>query len=307
MSYSLPLKKDFKVKELTQKDVEFTNAYQKNLKNKATEKKYFFIKNIINSKVKSLNNKVKSLNEDKNKATSNLVFHDYADFLLTNYNEYKGAKQFIFNEKVIILDPTKKINANIENFYKKYKKAKATLSKVDDFLSQTTDELNYFYSLKNIINFYNEDDFISLIEEFESRGLIKKHTPKKKTINVAYKPYYIQVDDIKIGFGKNAIQNNELTFKLAKKDVMFLHVKNTHGSHVVIFSSSPSKKLLEIAGTICLITSNLTSGEIIYTQIKNLKKTSQLGKVILNKYESFYLKEIDDSYIQIILDAIRFK
>ena len=128
---------------------------------------------------------------------------------------------------------------------------------------------------------------------------------RKKDIP-SFKPYYVVFNNVKIGFGKNSTQNDYLTFKEAKKDYYFLHIFKDHGPHVVIFSSTPSNEIKEFASELALYLSSSTVGEVLYTQIKNVKKGDVEGKVNILKYETFNIVKFKYDIASYLLEAKRF-
>ena len=44
----------------------------------------------------------------------------------------------------------------------------------------------------------------------------------------------------------------------------------------------------------------MDDGEVQFTQKKNVKKINSFGKVILNSYESFYIRNIDDNFKKLV-------
>lgn len=182
-----------------------------------------------------------------------------------------------------------------------------TIQISDKYILESIDLKEYLETILNELSFLNEDDYLELIKELENNNILKvnKHL-NKKTAQKAIKPYYILVDNTKIGFGKNNIQNDYLTFKLAKKDEYFLHINKNHGPHVIIFSNSPSLKEKEIASEIAIYLSKNTVGEVMYSQIKNVKKADMPGKVNVLKYETFEIKEFKYDILELLNDAKRF-
>ena len=120
-------------------------------------------------------------------------------------------------------------------------------------------------------------------------------------------PYFVKVDKTIIGFGKNAEQNNYLTFILAKKDYYYLHIKDHSGSHVVIFSNNPSKEAILVASEIALILSKLDNGEVYLADVKDVKKGDRIGEVNILKYETITLHSIRDETKELIQSQERFK
>lgn len=85
-------------------------------------------------------------------------------------------------------------------------------------------------------------------------------------------------DGLAIYVGRNARENDELTFGLAKSDDLWLHARGTPGSHVVVRlekGSDPPPETIRDAATLALLYSDLKKsgkGEIIYTRRKWVKK-----------------------------------
>ena len=87
-------------------------------------------------------------------------------------------------------------------------------------------------------------------------------------------------------------QNNDISFKIAKKEHFYFHIKDYHGSHVVIANENPNKEMILTASEICLILSNKEAGDIQYTQIKNIKKGPELGLALLQTYDLITLHAV---------------
>ena len=78
--------------------------------------------------------------------------------------------------------------------------------------------------------------------------------------------------------GRNARENEELTFKFAHSDDLWLHARGTPGSHVVVRlekGADPPPETIRDAATLALLYSDLKKsgkGEVIYTRRKWVKK-----------------------------------
>ena len=104
-------------------------------------------------------------------------------------------------------------------------------------------------------------------------------------------------DGLMIYVGKNARENDELTFGLAKSDDLWLHARGTPGSHVVVRLEKgvdvPPETLRD-AATLALLYSDLKKsgkGDIIYTRRKWVKKAKgqALGAVIVTQEKSLHV------------------
>ena len=304
----IPLTNNFILKEIDiNKENEKINLYINSLNEKHLKEKYNSLINQLKRKKKSLDNKIKGLNEDKEKALNNLKYKDYADYYLTIMEEIeKGQKYFTYEDKKIPLKENYSKNDNLQYLYKVYKKAKATLKVNEDFLKEAIEESNYITSILETKEFLNEDDYLELIKELDSKKIIKINKNIKVKEIKAIHPYYFEYDGVKIGFGKNNLQNNELTFKLAKKDNYYFHILNYHGSHVILFSDNLTDDLLEICLETVLYLSKKESIDVLVSKVKDVKKAPTLGLCNCLKYESYHINKCRDEVKNLINNANRF-
>ena len=134
------------------------------------------------------------------------------------------------------------------------------------------ESLNYHQSLEGQVKYMDDEELLSLAQELMPH---KFHNVKKKNAKSSYS--YVICNNHRIYFGKNAEQNENITFKLATKDYWYFHIKDYHGAHVVVFNENPSDEEKLVAAEMCLILSNKTTGEIMYSQIRNIKKNNTKG------------------------------
>ncbi|MDD3712470.1 MAG: NFACT RNA binding domain-containing protein, partial [Candidatus Izemoplasmatales bacterium] len=87
---------------------------------------------------------------------------------------------------------------------------------------------------------------------------------------------YYDEEGIQIVVGKNNIQNNFITHKLAKKDYLWFHVQNQSGSHTIVMTNQELKEsTIRAAANLAAYYSKSklsSSVPIDYTRIKNVKK-----------------------------------
>ena len=78
--------------------------------------------------------------------------------------------------------------------------------------------------------------------------------------------------------GRNNIQNDHLTFKVAAKDDIWFHVKDIPGSHVILVAGGeePSERDYTEAAEIAAYYSKAQAAPVAvdYTKVKNVKKPS---------------------------------
>lgn len=119
---------------------------------------------------------------------------------------------------------------------------------------------------------------------------------------------FISTDGLPIFVGRNARENDELTFGLAKSDDLWLHARGTPGSHVVVRlekGAETTPETLRDAATLALLYSDLKKsgkGDVIYTRRKWVKKAKGQapGAVIVTQEKSVHI-----SLDKIRLDALK--
>ncbi|HOA85582.1 MAG TPA: NFACT RNA binding domain-containing protein, partial [Bacillota bacterium] len=96
--------------------------------------------------------------------------------------------------------------------------------------------------------------------------------------------------------GRNNLQNEHLTHRLASKDDFWFHVKERPGSHVVLVTNGrePGEVDFTQAARIAALYSSARDGQNVpvdYTPVKNLKKTpgSRPGFVIYHTNWTAYV------------------
>lgn len=237
-------------------------------------------------RIKSLKQKLNKLDKENELAEQRFIYKEIADTLLA-YQYDKDLLLEYIKEKDIKYDQSISIGNNANYYYKWYKKAKRTLQMNEIERQKSLFEIAKYEDLLNKIPYMNEDDLLELSEELMVKKLLS-NKKKKKVNNISF----IQIDNTKIYYGKNAKQNNEITFSIAHKDDYYFHIKDYHGSHVVIKNNNPNDELKLIAAEIALLLSGKESGEVLFTQNKYVKKGSSLGEAILQKYQSIYINKV---------------
>ena len=185
------------------------------------------------------------------------------------------------------LTPSKNSTA----YYAKYNKLKRTKEFVSKKLEKDKDLLEYVKSIEDeIANLPYESDTSAIEQELDALGGGKKKSSKNKVRKEKAEPPYVYfVDGFYIYRGKNNLQNDELTFKIASSNDVWLHLKNEHGSHTIIVTEGRTvpDKVLKIAGEITASTKQ-ASCEVDYTERRNVKRKpdGHPGQVIYVNYKT---------------------
>lgn len=213
-------------------------------------------------------------------------------YLIRKGDEKLVCTNYYDNSQVEIpLDLRLTPSKNSTAYYAKYNKLKRTKEFVSKKLEKDKDLLEYVKSIEDeIANLPYESDTSAIEQELEALGGGKKKSSKNKVRKEKAEPPYVYfVDGFYIYRGKNNLQNDELTFKIASSNDVWLHLKNEHGSHTIIVTEGRTvpDKVLKIAGEITASTKQ-ASCEVDYTERRNVKRKpdGHPGQVIYVNYKT---------------------
>lgn len=158
------------------------------------------------------------------------------------YNIPEGSSSFealnYYDNTMITIPLDKDLSAreNSVRYFAKYNKLKRTYEALSELITQTKDEIEHLESIATSIDIATSyDDLIQIKEELVNFGFIKSHTTGRKAERSKSKPWhYVSSDGFDIFVGRNNIQNEELTFKMASGNDWWFHAKNMPGSHVIV-------------------------------------------------------------------------
>ena len=244
------------------------------------------VKRLITHQKTKLNN----LNDDLIKAKDNIKFKDLGILLQANlYNVKKGMSSIIVTnflgnneELTIALNPELDPSKNLKQIFTKGKKASNALIEVQKQIDKVTNEINYLEDIQSMIEFSTATeleeiklDLFSNSEQYKNK--VKKLTKKNKKLEIQH----FSFQDVTIYIGKNNLQNDYLTNKLARNNDYWFHVKDSSGAHVIV--SVPgnasdyqmNEETIRLAANLSAYYSKYSSSSSVpvdYTKVKYLKK-----------------------------------
>lgn len=251
--------------------------------NKNTDKKLF---NFVNSKINRLNKKIDILKNELEQANNRDDYKLKGQLLISNIYLFKKeipeivTLQNFYSEDLsdieIELDSNLTIEKNSEKYFDLYKKNKRTIENLIEQIEIAKQDLGYFETIKFQIENADKTDIAEIKEELIANGILKEKIKvnKKKNKN---NYFVINHNGTAIYVGKNNLQNDAITNKLARRDYLWFHAKDIPGSHVVIFDSNPSEETIEVASMLAAYYSKFKNEEYVNvdrTLIKNVKKIS---------------------------------
>ena len=208
----------------------------------------------------------------------------------------------------IPLSPTLSPHQNAAKFYKDYTRMKNAEKELTKQISLGQEELGYLQSVLDELNRAQSDPELDAIRrELQAGGYIKADSVKKmKAAKVA--PLRLEsTDGFGIYVGRNNQQNDELTFRLARKDDLWLHAQKVHGSHVIIACNgkTPPDDTVTQAAQLAAFHSEAGVGQNIPVDITPVRQVKKLpgakpGMVIYHSYRTV----IVNPYKDIVVDPL---
>lgn len=185
-----------------------------------------------------------------------------------------------FDTVVVELDSRLSPAANAQRYYKRYNKSKNAKIELTRQIELGERELEYVYSVfDSLTHAETPTDLSEIREELYRSGYASKM--KSYSAHKSHVPVIMQFetpDGMRVLCGKNNVQNEHVTHKLAEKQDYWFHAKGTAGSHVVLVTEGrePTDLDFTTAAEIAAFYSKAEGSNIgvDYTLAKNVKKPS---------------------------------
>ena len=209
----------------------------------------------------------------------------------------------------VSLSPLLTPQQNAAKYYKDYTRMKNAEKELTRQLELGRQELTYLESVLEELNRADTDIQLEEIkQELQSGGYLRADSGKKRMKLPKSQPMRFEsTDGYPIYVGRNNRQNEELTFKAARKDDIWLHASKVHGSHVIISCGgvTPPDDTITQAAQLAAYYAETGSGQNIpvdVTTVKQVKKApgAKLGMVIYHTYKTV----IVNPYKDIIVDPL---
>ena len=207
------------------------------------------------------------------------------------------------------LSPLLSPQQNAAKFYKDYARMKTAEKELTHQMELGEQELTYLRSVLDELNrAETEAELEEIRRELQDGGYIRADSGKKRMKQGKLPPLRFEsTDGYPIYVGRNNRQNEELTFKSARKDDLWLHAQKVHGSHVIIACAgvTPPDDTITQAAQLAAYYAESTGGQNIpvdVTPVKQVKKTpgGKPGMVIYHTYRTV----IVNPYKDIVVDAL---
>ena len=180
-------------------------------------------------------------------------------------------------EKIIIsLDKALTPNQNAQRYFKRYQKLKEAVKHLTSLIEETRTTILYLESVEIALAQASLTEIAEIREELIQTGFIRRRQREK--IQKRQKPEkYLATDGQTIILvGRNNLQNDVLTFKMAKKDELWFHAKDIPGSHVVITGNlQPSDEVKTDAAELAAYFSKARLSNLVQVDMIEAKKLNK--------------------------------
>jgi predicted ribosome quality control (RQC) complex YloA/Tae2 family protein len=262
---------------------------------------------ILKKSIKKLRRRMEAWHEDLGKAEKYKAFARYGELIKANLRTIRKGQIDVtvvdyFDEGLpnltIPLDQTKTPQGNMDDYFRKHRKHLAAERELRPRIEEGQKELEALQRE------------LTAIEQGTWKPPDKPHpTTRARILSQAgmekgrqerhRSPFrrFTSSDGLAIYVGRNARENDELTFAVAKSDDLWLHARGIPGSHVVVRlekGADVPPETLRDAATLALLYSDLKKngkGDIVYTRRKWVKKAKgqALGAVTVSQEKSVFV------------------
>lgn len=211
----------------------------------------------------------------------------HADLITANlYRLSRGMESFTtvdyYDESCpeieIKLDKRLTPSQNAQKLYKQYNKCKTAKIVLAEQIEIWERELKYLDSVRQFLSRAEcEQDVIEIRDELYRSGYASKlrgYVPPKKITSAPHRLYTSGGYELLVG--RNNLQNDRLTFKVASKGDLWFHTKDIPGSHVIMLCDGvePDEQDYTEAASVAAKYSKATADLVAvdYTRVKNIKK-----------------------------------
>ena len=176
----------------------------------------------------------------------------------------------------IALDKALTPSQNAQRYFKLYQKLKEAVKYLTELIEETKATILYLESVETVLNQAGLEEIAEIREELIQTGFIRRRQREK--IQKRKKPEQYLASDGKtiIYVGRNNLQNEELTFKMARKDELWFHAKDIPGSHVVISGNlNPSDEVKTDAAELAAYFSKGRLSNLVQVDMIEVKKLNK--------------------------------
>ncbi|MFQ5580104.1 MAG: NFACT family protein [Nitrospiria bacterium] len=198
----------------------------------------------------------------------------------------------------LALNPAFSPSENLECYFKRYKKGQTAVRSLQDEIKKNQEEIKRLEQQQETVLKGGSVDPAELPGTRPSRKKVRKAGP----------PRFLSSDGVTLIVGRNDLENEILTFRLARGNDLWFHARGIPGSHLIVRMERrreiPYQTLLD-AATLALYFSKgrkAGKGDVLYTYRKYIQrpKHQKEGSVLTSQDHNIYI-EIESARLERVL------
>jgi predicted ribosome quality control (RQC) complex YloA/Tae2 family protein len=265
----------------------------------------------LKKQIKRTVRRIAALQADLEKAMAYREYARYGELLKANLGGIQKGQESVtvidyfdtaLPELTISLDSAKTPHANMDDYFRKHRKYLTAEQEILPRLGRAEQELHALQAERTAVEQAAwEPPAGPAPQRSKKREASTAHglPSERKQKQPRSGPFkrFLSADDLPIYVGRNARENDDLTFNFARSDDLWLHAHGTPGSHVVVRlekGANPPPETLRDAATLALLYSDLKKsgkGEVIYTRRKWVRKAKgrPAGSVTVTQEKAIFI------------------
>ena len=261
---------------------------------------------MLNKALKKERRRIEAWKHDLTKSEKYRNYATYGELIKANLHSITKGMAHItlvdyydetLPEITVPIDPAKSAKANMEDYFKKHRKFLAAERELKPRIARAE---QHAATLGQELDSIEQGTWVRPQASNPSQyQRMNKNLGEGSIARERRSPFrrFTSADGLPIYVGRNARENDRLTFGLAKSDDLWLHARGTPGSHVVVRlekgKDPPIETLLD-AATLALLYSDLKTsgkGDVIYTKRKWVKKAKGQapGSVLVTQEKALHV------------------
>ena len=301
---------------------------------RTTERLKRELRGVIKSNRKRIERKLRKLREEREKGERNIHLTETGELLKANFHLIKKGEREVTvidyskappSEVTVPIEPSYTPQKNLEDIFKKAKKARKALEMLETRIPEEEEELAYTDTLLyECDEIRDESDYEKLKELLYEINYIKNRVqrakdkermrrkrrdgggqggppgPTQKKGQEEYRLYHTDERNLEIRVGRSGKGNDALVKGSSQRDLWF-HIEGMAGSHVILRlqkgDEAAKDEIIEAAELAAYYSKGRDGGKVpvIYTEIKNVRKPrgAHPGSVTVSKHSTVLVRPRD--------------
>lgn len=211
----------------------------------------------LEKQIKKLKKRVKNITAEYEKQQNYQLHKLHGELILAHLHQISKGMTAIEVDNYfdpasgrveIALDPLLNPHGNAENYFKRYKKAKRGLEHSQRRLNETQAELDWYEQLEYQLNdSVKNSDIEEIAQELRAVDVLKdKNRLHDRRTQQPSSPYEItSPSGLKIIWGRNNRQNDEISTRLLKKGDLWFHAHKAPGCHLILKAEGRKRDIID--------------------------------------------------------------